>query len=86
MAASGATSYSAGMHTGKWNYKDVKEQPVPDGQYQFVIEFTEDDSGFSFVPPGPSTSVPFTKGPNQKNFTVPDKTYFHNMSVSYSQK
>lgn len=86
-AVTGATSYSAGTHTGKWNFKDVKEQVVPDGQYQFIVEFTEDDSAFSsFAPPGPWASVPFTKGPNQKNFTVPDKTYFHNMSVSYSQQ
>lgn len=85
-AITSATQWSSGAHTGKWNYTDVKGQGVPDGQYKFLVEFTEDDSALSFVPAGPWTSVPFTKGPNEKNFNPPDAQYFKNMSVTYSQK
>ncbi len=84
-AVTSATSFSSGSHSGKWDYTDLKGQGVPDGQYQFIVEFTEDDSALSFIPAGPWTLVPFTKGPNQKNFNPPDKQYFHNMSVTYKQ-
>lgn len=82
-AITSATSYSAGQHTGKWDGTDVNGQVVADGSYQFIVEFTEDDSTLSFVPAGPWTAVPFTKGPGKQNFTVPDTQFFHDMSVSY---
>jgi len=63
----------------------VNGHGVADGQYQFVVEFTEDDSALSFIQAGPWTSVPFTKAPNQKDFTPSDAKYFVNMSVSYKQ-
>lgn len=84
-AITSATAFSATSHTGKWDYTDVSGKGVPDGQYQFIVEFTEDDSARSFIPDGPWTSVPVTKAPQQKDFNPPDKQYFHNMSVSYKQ-
>jgi len=84
-AITSATSFSATTHTGKWDYTDASGQGVADGQYQFVVEFTEDDSARSFIPAGPWTSVPFTKAPNQKDFTPNGVQYFVNMSVSYKQ-
>ncbi len=84
-AITSATAFSATTHTGKWDYTDVNGHGVADGQYQFVVEFTEDDSALSFIQAGPWTSVPFTKAPNQKDFTPSDAKYFVNMSVSYKQ-
>lgn len=55
------TSATAQMHTTHevmWSGVDLNGTPVPDGDYQLLIEVTEDDKE-----PGDFSSFPFTKGP-----------------------
>lgn len=74
-AVTGATMSSHAQRTATWNLTDVSGKPVPDGDYKIVLELTEADST------GPTTSIPFTKGPSPMKVMPPDQKSFLNMSL-----
>lgn len=77
-AITGATLTSHQTHTVTWNCKDLSGNTVPDGDYQFWVEYTDKDAQ------GPYTNYTFTKGasPVSTNFT--NQTYFVNVSINYT--
>ncbi|BDX36939.1 hypothetical protein CYCD_02940 [Tenuifilaceae bacterium CYCD] len=77
-AITGATLTSHQTHTITWNCKDLSGNIVPDGDYQFWIEYTDKDAQ------GPYTNYTFAKGtsPVSTNFT--NQTYFVNASINYT--
>ncbi len=77
-AITGATLTSHQTHTVTWNCKDLSGNTVPDGDYQFWVEYTDKDAQ------GPYTNYTFTKGasPVSTNFT--NQSYFINASVTYT--
>jgi flagellar hook assembly protein FlgD len=77
-ATTGATLNSHTTHNVVWNCTDVNGDVVPDGDYTFYVEFTEEHSQ------GPMTSVTFTKGPNSQTVTPADKTNFVDVELAYT--
>ena len=77
-AITGSTLTSHQTHTITWNCKDLSGNTVPDGVYQFWVEYTDKDAQ------GPYTNYSFTKGasPVSTNFT--NQTYFINATVNYT--
>ena len=77
-AITGATLNSHQTHSVTWNCKDLNGNTVPDGDYEFWVEFTEKDGQ------GPYTHYTFTKGfsPVTQNYT--DQTGFQNVSLTYT--
>jgi len=76
-AITGATLNSHTTHSVTWNSTDINGNIVPDGDYSFVLEFTDKHAQ------GPVTSVTFAKGLNPVSITKPDETYFKDISLSY---
>lgn len=77
-AITGATLTSHQTHTITWNCKDLNGNTVPDGDYQFWIEYTDKDAQ------GPYTSYTFTKGASPVSTNFSNQSYFINASVSYT--
>lgn len=72
----GATLTSHQSHEIPWNGHDAKEQTVPNGDYVFLVEFTEDNGK------GRVLKVPFKKGPLAKNQRLPDQKNFKNIELT----
>lgn len=81
-AITSATSSNHHAHTAVWDCTDVNKQPVPDGQYNVNVEFTETDSAKFIFPPGPTTSVGFAKNGQGGVITPPDQQYFSGMKLT----
>jgi hypothetical protein len=77
-AITGATLTSHQTHTITWNCKDLSGNTVPDGDYQFWIEYTDKDAQ------GPITSYTFTKGASPVSTNYTNQSYFINASVNYT--
>lgn len=77
-AITGATLTSHMTHTVSWNCKDLNGNTVPDGDYQFWIEYTDKDAQ------GPYTSYTFTKGTSPVTLNFNNQSYFINASIAYT--
>lgn len=77
-AQTGATLTSHQTHTIVWNCTDNTGNVLPDGDYQFWVEFTEDEAQ------GPFTSYTFTKGTAPVNTNFANLTNFTNVSIVYT--
>ncbi len=60
--------------------KDAKDVPQPETK---SVAAPTKVTPVGRLPPGPWTSVPFSIGPGEQGFSVPDKQHFHDMSASY---
>jgi flagellar hook assembly protein FlgD len=77
-AQTGATLTSHQTHTIVWNCTDNTGNVLPDGDYQFWVEFTEDEAQ------GPFTSYTFTKGTAPVNTNFANQTNFKSVSIVYT--
>ncbi len=77
-AITGATLTSHQTHTITWNCKDLSGNIVPDGDYQFWIEYTDKDGQ------GPYTSYTFTKGTSSVSTNFTNQSYFINATINYT--
>lgn len=77
-AITGATLSTHQTHTIAWNCKNISNVLVPDGDYQFWIEFADDDFQ------GPYTNYTFTKGPSAQTQNFTDATRFKNVSIVWT--
>ncbi len=82
-ATTGATLPNHQTHTISWDCRDVNGNLVPDGAYEIWVEYTSRNSN-NGGDPGPSIKVSFTKGLGMVSLTIPDETYFKNMTLNYS--
>jgi hypothetical protein len=64
-----------------WNCKDAKGNPVPDGNYQIRVEFTEINGAGPATPKG---HIEFTVGPKAVTLKPKDLANFKAMSVVYT--
>jgi flagellar hook assembly protein FlgD len=78
-AISGASLLQHVTHTVKWNGKNKAGYVVPDGDYNFWVEFNETN----YTSGNPSISIPFTKGPADQHVTPANNTYFQNIDLQY---
>lgn len=67
------------LHNISWNGKNHQNQDVPDGEYKINVEFTEHNASAANM--GKFKQITFVKGPNPINQTVPNETYFRDMSL-----
>lgn len=74
----GATLASHGTHEIVWNGSDEQGQAVPDGDYVFLAEFTEDNGK------GKLLRVPFRKGPKPVTLRPADEKHFTNLELTVS--
>lgn len=79
----GATITQHRAHTVTWDCIDLNNNPVPDGTYRLIAEFTEDDSAGFFGPPTKQMQIDFPKGAQPADLTVPDSASFVSVSLSY---
>jgi len=77
-AITGSTLTTHATHTISWNCTDNSGNVLPDGEYQFWVEFTESEGQ------GPYTSFSFTKGTSSANLTFGNSTNFKNVSIVYT--
>jgi len=82
-AVTGATRKNHGAHEASWDGTNVAGLPVSDGEYQVQVEFTEWNSSSSGNPPGPYTSIPFSRGPAPLEILLPDVPGFTAMRLVY---
>jgi hypothetical protein len=81
-AITGSTLNNHTTHTVSWDCRDLLGNLVVDGDYQVWVEYTSRNSA-SGGQPGPSYSYTFTKGTEIVNPTIPNETYFNNISLLY---
>jgi len=77
-AVTGATLSNYQTHTVSWNCKDNSGNIVPNGNYEFWVEFTDADAQ------GPYYSYSFNKSTSPVNTTFPDQAKFKNVSIVYT--
>lgn len=77
-AITGSTLLNFQSHNISWDCKDYNGNIVPDGYYEFWVEYADADVQ------GPYTHYTFYKGANSANITFPDQTYFKNVSIVYT--
>jgi hypothetical protein len=81
-AITGSTLSNHTTHTVSWDCRDLLGNLVVDGDYQVWVEYTSRNSA-SGGQPGPSYFYTFTKGTEIVNPTIPNETYFINISLLY---
>ncbi len=77
-AITGATLTSHQTHTITWNCKDLNNNVVPDGTYQFWIEFADTDAQ------GPYAHFDFNKSTAAVNTNYPNQSKFSNINITYT--
>lgn len=77
-ATTGATLSSHQTHSVTWNCKNLSNAVVPDGSYEFWVEFTDLDAQ------GPYTHYAFNKSTTSVNTTYPNQSKFINASLTYT--
>jgi len=80
-AVTGATLPNHSAHHVTWNCTNASQQVVPDGQYQLVVEFTEDNSAYVFAQQPQLATIPFSKLGKALDFRPADQAHFKNMHV-----
>lgn len=77
-AITGPTMTSHQTHTVTWDCTDLDGNIIPDGDYDIWAEFTDKHAQ------GPLKTITFTKGTEPQTITLPDETYFKDMSVQFT--
>ncbi|HRZ42759.1 MAG TPA: DUF2271 domain-containing protein [Bacteroidales bacterium] len=77
-AITGATLTSHQTHTITWNCKDLNNNVVPDGTYQFWIEFADADAQ------GPYAHFDFNKSTSAVNTNYPNQSKFSGVNITYT--
>lgn len=81
-ALTGASLNNHQLHNITWNGNNYQGTEAPDGTYTVNIEFTEHNAHAGNM--GKFKQVSFTKGPEAVNLTIPNETYFRDMSLSWT--
>jgi len=81
-AITGASLNSHQLHSVTWNGKDYAGNTVPDGDYKINVEFTEHNASASNM--GKFKQVTFTKGSEPVSLTIPNETYFRDMTLTWT--
>ncbi len=81
-AITSASLNSHQLHNVTWNGKNWQNTEMPDGTYKFNIEFTEHNATAANM--GKYKQVTFTKGSEPVTLTLPNETYFQNMSLNWT--
>jgi hypothetical protein len=77
-ALTGATLPEHRTENVTWDCTDTEENPVPDGNYRVLIEYT------SAHEQGPLASFTFGKSDSAVSLQPDDETYFQDISLSYT--
>ena len=78
-AITGASLNSHQLHNVTWNGANAQGAQVADGDYKVNVEFTEHNATASNL--GKYTQKTWTKGPDPVNQTIPNETYFTDMTL-----
>jgi len=70
------------LHNITWNGTDYAGNSVPDGDYKINVEFTEHNATASNM--GKFKQVTCTKGADPVNLTIPNETYFRDMTLTWT--
>lgn len=81
-AITGASLNSHQLHNVTWNGKNAQGVDMPDGDYKVNIEFTEHNASASNM--GKFKQVTFTKGTEPVSLTIPNESYFRDMTLSWT--
>ncbi|MDY0151246.1 MAG: DUF2271 domain-containing protein [Candidatus Cloacimonas sp.] len=81
-AITGASLNNHQLHNISWNGKNAQGVDMPDGEYKVNVEFTEHNATASNL--GKFKQVGFTKGSETVTLTIPNETYFRDMSLSWT--
>lgn len=81
-AITGASLNNHQLHNISWNGTNYQGTEVPDGDYKVNVEFTEHNASASNM--GKFKQVTFTKGSSPVNLTIPNETYFRDMSLTWT--
>lgn len=77
-AVTGSTLSNHQTHTVSWNCTSLDGNTVPDGNYEFWVEYADNDYQ------GPYTHYTFTKGTSSVSLTYTDQPYFKNATLQYT--
>ena len=80
-AITGASLNNHILHNVNWNGTNTQGTQVPDGDYKVNVEFTEHNATAGNM--GKFFQYTFTKGPNPINQTIPNQTYFVDMTLNW---
>jgi hypothetical protein len=81
-AVTGASLNNHQLHNVTWNGTNVQGTEAPDGEYKINVEFTEHNASAANL--GKYIQVSFTKGPDPVNETIPNESYFRDMTLSWT--
>lgn len=81
-AITSASYTSHQLHQVNWNGKNWQNVDMPDGDYKFNVEFTEHNASVSNM--GKYKQMTFTKGSDPVNLTLPNESFFQNLSVNWA--
>jgi hypothetical protein len=76
-AITGATKTEHSAETIVWDGKDASQVLVPDGDYNIIVEFTEEHAQ------GPVLIIPFVKKTTNSDSTYNNEANFTNISINY---
>ena len=69
-------------HNVTWNGTNHQGNQMPDGEYKINIEFTEHNASSANM--GKFKQISFNKSGEPLNLTIPNDTYFKNMSLTWT--
>ncbi len=69
------------LHNVQWDGNNWQNNPMPDGEYKFNIEFTEHNATATNL--GKYKQMSFVKGSDPVVLEIPNETYFRDMSLSW---
>lgn len=69
------------LHNVQWDGRNWQNGEMPDGEYKFNIEFTEHNASAANM--GKYKQISFVKSPEPVNLTIPNDTYFRDMSLTW---
>jgi hypothetical protein len=76
-ATTGATLTQHTSHSIQWNCRDLSGSLMPDGDYKFVVEYTDKHAQ------GPKYELSFSKNAAGVNLSPANQAYFIDMSLVY---
>lgn len=83
-AVTSATIKTHEFHSVRWDMKDFNRNSVQNGDYNIMVECTEDDSNKPAKPKGKYTIVPFTKTGYTYNVEIKNEEFFSDITISYN--
>lgn len=81
-AITGASLNNHILHNVTWNGRNYQNIEVPDGTYYVNTEFTEHNANANNM--GKYKQVAFVKGPDPIDETLPNETYFRDMTLVWT--